>query len=82
MLYYIAKERTIDRDPGRGKAIAVYARDTNATQYGTDENGQSPWSAGLILLPGDRFPSAKIKKFTIIHFFNWVNYFYTFCSKR
>ena len=32
----------MDRDPGRGEANPVYAKNINAMQCGTDANGQRP----------------------------------------
>ena len=44
-----------------GKAIPVSAE--NVLQHsGANKNGESPWSTKLMLLPGDRFPSAKNKE--------------------
>lgn len=63
MLYHIVKERTRDRDPGRGKASPVYAGDTNVVPCGAVGVDRGRWGAKQMLLPAYRFPVAKKKKF-------------------
>ena len=70
----------MDRDPGREKAIPVYAEDINAIRCRTDTDGQRSQAAKLMLLPKGRFPSQKIKTFKIIYFFTRKIMFTLFLS--